>query len=120
MIEKSGRTVSPAGSRSFFDDEDVPDATPLGGVDFSTLELRYMSDTHQSGGPGIQYAFSANPVAGDHPSYGGRKAALLASDAFFVWFEPPTAVFTANLKPDEPDRIVDDKFGRTDVGRLLL
>ena len=94
-------------------------ADPLGGVDFSTLELRYVADTYQ-GGPGLQYAFSAQPAPEDHPSYGGRRAALTASDAFFVWLVLPTSAFTVNLNPDEPNRIIDSQFGRTDAGRILL
>jgi hypothetical protein len=104
---------------TYYGDEEEPDAAPLGGVDFSTLELRYVSDTYQ-GGSGLRYAFSAEPGPADQPSYGGRQAALLASDAFFVWLELPTSDFTVNLNPDEPDRIIDAKFGQTDAGRVLL
>lgn len=100
-------------------DDNVLGDAPLGGVDFSTLELRYLSDTYQ-GGSGVQYAFSAQPGPADQPSYGGRSAALLASDAFFVWLELPTSSFTVNLNPDEPNRIIDAKFGQTDAGRVLL
>jgi len=101
------------------DSDNVAGDNPLGGVDFSTLELRYVSDTYQ-GGSGIRYAFSAQPGPVGQPSYGGRSAALLASDAFFVWLELPTSSFTVNLNPDEPDRIIDAKFGTTDAGRVLL
>jgi hypothetical protein len=91
----------------------------LGGVDFSTLELRYLSDTH-TGGPGLRYGFTVDTVEGDQPSYGGRRAAQLASDAFFVWLALPPSDFTVNLNPDEPDRIIEAQFGRTDAGRVLL
>ena len=101
------------------DNEDIGATDPLGGVDFSTLELRYLSDTYQ-GGSGLGYAFSADASATDKPSYGGRAAARLASDAFFVWLSLPTSKFTVNLNPDEPDRIMDAEFGRTDAGRVLL
>lgn len=92
---------------------------PLGGVDFSTLELRYVSDTYQ-GGSGLQYAFSADPEPAGQTSYGGRLAARRASDSFFVWLELPTSDFTVNLNPDEPNRIIDASFGSTDAGRILL
>jgi hypothetical protein len=92
---------------------------PLGGVDFSTLELRYVSDTYQ-GGSGLRYAFSAGPEPAGQTSYGGRLAARRASDSFFVWLELPTSDFTVNLNPDEPNRIIDAKFGSTDAGRILL
>ncbi len=99
--------------------EDIGADEKLGGVDFSTLELRYVSDSYL-GGSGLRYAFSANPGPKGQPSYGGRQAAELASDAFFVWLELPTSAFTVNLNPDEPDRIIDSRFGRTDAGRILL
>ncbi|WP_148083568.1 hypothetical protein [Micromonospora sp. Llam0] len=94
-------------------------ADAVGGVDFATLELRYVSDTYH-GGSGLAYAFSAEPTPENSPSYGGQRAALLASDAFFVWMALPTSAFTVNLNPDEPERIMDTQFSKTDAGRVLL
>ncbi|MEV0598233.1 hypothetical protein AB0I82_02860 [Streptomyces sp. NPDC050315] len=91
----------------------------LGGVDFSTLELRYVSDTYHNGS-GVQYAFKADKLTTDERSFGGRRAARLASDSFFVWLALPPSAFTVNLNPDEPDRIIDAEFGKTDAGRVLL
>jgi hypothetical protein len=101
-------------------DYDPGDATtnPLGGVDFSTLQLRYVSDSYQ--GHAAQFAFKADATPEDQPSYGGKQAAKLASDSFFVWLELPVDAFTVNLNPDEPERIIDSQFGRTDAGRVLL
>ncbi|GGW39561.1 hypothetical protein [Streptomyces xantholiticus] len=101
-------------------DSGHPDlAQDLGGVDFSTLELRYVSDTYHNGS-GVQYAFKADALPADEQSFGGRRAAQLASDSFFVWLELPPSAFTVNLNPDEPNRIIDEKFGQTDAGRVLL
>ncbi|CAL9611781.1 hypothetical protein [Streptomyces sp. enrichment culture] len=99
----------------------VPAVTPpdLGGVDFSTLELRYVSDTRHNGS-GVEYAFTADRLPTGGKSFGGRRAARLASDSFFVWLALPPAAFTVNLNPDEPGRIIDARFGRTDAGRVLL
>lgn len=91
----------------------------LGGVDFSTLQLRYISDTDLNGN-GVQYSFAANPQTGAAPSFGGNANAYMASDSFFVWLALPTSAFTVNLNPNEPDRIIDAQFGRTDAGRILL
>lgn len=101
-------------------DYDPGDATanPLGGVDFSTLQLRYVSDSYQ--GHAAQFAFKADAAPEDQPAYGGKQAAKLASDSFFVWLELPVDAFTVNLNPDEPERIIDSQFGRTDAGRVLL
>lgn len=113
------RAIAAQDAEEFGTDYDPDDATETpGGVDFSTLQLRYVADTHQ--GDAAQFAFSADAAPADQPSYGGRRAAQLASDAFFVWLELPTSSFTVNLNPDEPDRIIDDEFGRTDAGRVLL
>ncbi|MCV7243031.1 hypothetical protein H7J83_09780 [Mycobacterium mantenii] len=91
----------------------------LGGVDFSTLQLRYISDTDLNGN-GVQYSFAANAQTGAAPSFGGNVNAYMASDSFFVWLALPTSSFTVNLNPNEPDRIIDAQFGRTDAGRILL
>ena len=91
----------------------------LGGVDFSTLELRYIADTDYSG-TGVRYAFAANTQTGTAPSFGGEDNANMASDSFFVWMSLPPQSFTVNLMPNEPDRIIDAQFGRTDAGRILL
>jgi hypothetical protein len=92
---------------------------PLGGVDFSTLELRYLSDTF-TGAAGVKYAYHVDPDPNQKISFGGAKAAKLAADSFFTWLALPESAFTVNLNPEEPNRIVDERFGRTDAGRVLL
>ncbi|WP_054569960.1 hypothetical protein [Frankia sp. R43] len=89
-----------------------------GGVDFTTLELRYLSDS----GSGLEYAFNArrDPLAGDPRASTGLTVAQETSDAFFVWLALDPSTFWVNLSPNEPDRIVDAELGRTDVGRILL
>jgi hypothetical protein len=102
-----------------FGAESIPD--PLGGVDFSTLELRYVADTYSGGlGAGLRYAYQVDPDPGAEVSYGGQQSAQLAADAFFTWLALPPASFTVNLSPDEPDRIMGAKLGRTEAGRTLL
>ncbi|MFF1320654.1 hypothetical protein ACFVZZ_14655 [Streptomyces chartreusis] len=94
-----------------------PGAAP-GGIDFTTLELRYLSDP----GNGLRYAFGTNAGgtgAARRPATGLRTARE-ASDAFFVWLSLPRSTFWVNLNPNEPDRIVDSDLGRTDAGRILL
>jgi hypothetical protein len=106
-----------------FDDPTESDvfAQPLGGVDFSTLELRYVSDTYGGAlGTGVQYAYKVDTKPGEAVSFGGRESAQLAADSFFTWLTLPPSSFTVNLNPDEPNRIIDAKFGKTDAGRVLL
>ena len=92
--------------------------TPPGGIDFSSLELRYLAGIDS--GTGVKYALQARAatVAGDASS--ALQAAQQASDAFFVWLALPPASFTVNLNPTQPDQILDAQFARTDAGRVLL
>lgn len=95
-------------------------ANLLGGIDFSSLELRYLADRNPGDNDSIQYAFTARPTAGGQPTEIGLHAVNQASDSFFVWLTLPTSKFTVNLNPDEPSRIIDADFGRTNAGRVLL
>ncbi|MFJ8386589.1 hypothetical protein ACIQ9Q_19070 [Streptomyces sp. NPDC094438] len=90
-----------------------------GGVDFSTLELRYVGKPVK--GQGLNYSFSANKV--DESAglgYGGQQKAGLISDSFFTWLALTPEKFWVNLNPDQPDKIMDKTFGTTDAGRVLL
>ena len=92
-----------------------------GGIDLSSLQLRYLSDRPtQAGRHDIGYAFSAPTSGAPQHAATGLHAARTASDAFFVWLALPPSTFWVNLNPTEPDRIIDRQFGRTDAGRILL
>ncbi|MFB7596133.1 hypothetical protein [Streptomyces sp. NPDC056160] len=97
----------------------APERTP-GGIDFSQLELRYLADPGP-GADGLRYAFKA-PSATSRGSTAltGLGHATQASDSFFTWLELDPSTFWVNLNPNEPDRIVDARLGRTDAGRVLL
>ncbi|MFE0193048.1 hypothetical protein [Streptomyces sp. NPDC058989] len=91
-----------------------------GGVDFSSLELRYVGTPVK--GKGLNYSFKAgiNPDPDNNPSWGGKAKAQLVSDSFFTWMALTPEKFWVNLNPDQPDKIMDSKFGKTDAGRVLL
>lgn len=120
--ERDEMVTDIARDMGYEDPADAPGAAgDLGGVDFSTLELRYVSDTYRSSlGTGVQYAYKVDAKPGEKVAYGGREAAQLAADSFFTWLVLPASSFTVNLNPDEPDRIIDDRLGKTDAGRVLL
>ncbi|MCO8273858.1 hypothetical protein M1L60_24990 [Actinoplanes sp. TRM 88003] len=104
-------------------DADEAGMTPdqLGGVDFSTLELRYVADTYDGGvGAGLQYAYQVDPDPKAEVSFGGQRSSRLAADSFFTWLALPPSSFTVNLNPDDPADIMDAKLGRTEAGRALL
>jgi hypothetical protein len=88
----------------------------LGGVDFSTLELRYVSDVSSDKTRAAGFAFRARPSRAGSDAKRGRNAA----HAFFVWLALPTSAMWVNLNPSEPDRIIEPRFGRTSAGRVLL
>ncbi|WP_427919909.1 hypothetical protein [Streptomyces sp. cg40] len=89
-----------------------------GGVDFSTLDLKYVGKPVR--GKGVDFAFDAKEDATEQSGWGGKAKSQLISDAFFTWLALTPDKFWVNLNPDEPDRIMDAKFGRTDAGRVLL
>jgi hypothetical protein len=92
-----------------------------GGIDFSTLELRYIAeDSGLLSDRGLKYAFNGTPAASNKNLNAGRIAAAQASDAFFVWLSLSPDKFWVNLNPNEPDRIIDPQFAKTDAGRILL
>ncbi|MEU3461212.1 hypothetical protein ABZ721_14845 [Streptomyces sp. NPDC006733] len=95
-------------------------STGPGGIDFTTMNLRYLADPGD--GSGLQYSFAArrDPLRGDARTSTGMDAALLSSNAFFVWLSLRPGAFWVNLNPDQPDRIVDARLGSTDAGRVLL
>ncbi|MFJ6461117.1 hypothetical protein ACIQM0_08660 [Streptomyces sp. NPDC091387] len=91
-----------------------------GGVDFTTLELRYVGGLGK--GKGMQYSMRADqmPDPDENPGFGGEARMRLSSDALFTWLALTPEKFWVNLNPDEPDRVMDATFGRTDAGRVLL
>lgn len=92
-------------------------ASAPGGIDLSSLELRYVAEPGQGG---FEYAFSASEGSGGTDPAAGLDVAAQQSDAFFVWLSLPRSDFWVNLNPNEPDRIVDEDLGNTEAGRVLL
>jgi hypothetical protein len=66
-----------------------------GGIDFTTLELRYVA---VDGGQ-VSYSFNAQNAADEIHSYGGLAAGQLSSDALFTWLALPESSFWVNLNP---------------------
>lgn len=87
-----------------------------GGIDFTSLELRYMSVS----GDDVRYSFSAAEAPDNVHSFGGLSKAQLSSDALFTWLALPESSFWVNLNPDTPDQIAGEQLAGTDVGRVLL
>ncbi|WP_344245208.1 hypothetical protein, partial [Isoptericola hypogeus] len=128
LANRSGKSLSDARARQqvqndLTNDSRRKDFSPRrpGGIDWTSLELHYVSETPQSGD--FQYAFSAGELADDgeaEPSFGGEAALNLSSDALFTWLALDPSQFWVNLNPDTPDTVIDEEFATTDAGRVLL
>ncbi len=91
-------------------------ARPLGGIDFCSIQLRYVSD----GGTGSNtYSFRA-PTTPGKDSTDGTEAILDGFQALNVWMAINPSKFWVNLNLWEPNRILDKDLAATDVGHVLL
>jgi len=92
----------------------------LGGVDFSTLQMRYLSDDPGSGG--VKYSFSARPAAPgpEQDPLTGLDIAATSTADLRTWLVLDPSKFWVNLNPTQPDKIVDPQLGQTNAGRALL
>jgi hypothetical protein len=91
----------------------------LGGVDFSSLQLRYVSDDPKT--HALRYAYSARPGSPTTADPGHGVTTLRASAADLrTWLTLDPSTFWVNLNPDEPNRVIDPKVGRTNAGRAML
>ncbi|MBF0532812.1 MAG: hypothetical protein HQL23_06935 [Candidatus Omnitrophica bacterium] len=54
------------------------------------------------------------------PSSAIETTAKILFDYFVVGIALPNSAFWVNLKPDAPDRILDDRLAKTDMGKVLL
>ena len=91
-----------------------------GGVDFSTLGLRYLSDHPGSGG--VRYSFSGRSASPgvDQNIDSGLDAVRTSAADLRTWLVLDPNKFWVNLNPTEPGRVVDSQLGRTNAGKALL
>ncbi|MDC7121890.1 LPXTG cell wall anchor domain-containing protein [Cellulomonas fimi] len=128
LAQRSGRTAADAREARRLADDFANDQRRQGfgprrpgGIDWTSLELHYVSDNPQTKDFG--YAFSAAELPDDgeaEPGYGGEAALDLSSDALFTWLSLDQSQFWVNLNPDTPESIIDPQFATTDAGRVLL
>ena len=92
---------------------------PTGGIDFASIEPRYLSEFQDGPLYIMGVAFHAIP---SKPGQGidSERLSELSWNSLFVWLALPNSTFWVNLNPAEPDRIIDRELGKTDVGRILL
>jgi hypothetical protein len=90
-----------------------------GGIDFSSIELRYLSELDADSRYMMGTVFRGIPAA---PGQGNdlKQMSELSWNAFFIWLALPNNTFWVNLHPEQPDRIINKELEKTDVGRILL
>lgn len=90
-----------------------------GGIDLSSVELRYFSE-YQEGPIYVQSAALHATPAETGRGINLDRASELSWNSLYVWLALHSQKFWVNLNPAEPNRIVDPELGKTDVGRILL
>ncbi|SCK09620.1 hypothetical protein [Streptomyces sp. WMMB 322] len=111
--------AAPCGEGEDSSQESALTSKNYGGVDLSSLQLRYMSD---DAGSGVKYAFSAQAAQRGvvQDSRTGHSALIGSMADLRTWLVLNPNKFWVNLNPDEPNRIIDTELGRTNAGRALL
>lgn len=123
IIEHGGQIwehVGP-GVRQFLGRIDVGEP---GGIDFTSIELAYVSERleEMAGAqrPTFQYVLRATEAQPGDETIDPYDAETLSLTWFLVGLSLPNHKFWVNLNPWEPDRVIDAALGRTDVGRVML
>lgn len=94
----------------------------LGGVDFTSINLNYIlaySDP-KLGIYGFDYMLKAKRGEKGVPTINFPAEAQNSMDFFFIGLTLPDYKFWVNLNPREPERIINQSLGKTDVGRIML
>ncbi|MEV1159498.1 hypothetical protein AB0J27_29300 [Micromonospora chokoriensis] len=88
-----------------------------GGIDFSSVQLRYVTDG--GGSTGDTYSFETATSPGQE-SKDGTVQIYDADEALSTWMTVESSRFWVNLNPSQPDKVIDEYLGRTAVGRVML
>ena len=96
-----------------------PTGVDPGGIDFSSLELRYVAISGPLGGD-VHYAMDGSRSLTETATTTGLQTAREDSAAFFTWLVLPPSTFWVNLTPNVPPRIIDPQLAQTEAGRVLL
>lgn len=93
----------------------------LGGVNFTSINLNYISSNpDQIEGPSLDYVLKAEKAEGTEMGVDVINSTEIATTAFMTGLAMPGYRFWVNLNPWEPKRLLDDRLGETDVGRIML
>ena len=99
--------------------EIAAEALDPGGIDFTSLQLRYLSLNGPHHGD-LQYSMASDGAPVTTNPGTGLQTATEDSDAFFTWLTLPPSTFWVNLAPNSPPQIIDPRLALTDAGRVML
>ena len=91
-----------------------------GGVDFTSIQLNYISTFSDQEFGIFNYALKAKKAENDDEIIDIEGATELSLNSFFIGLTLPKSKFWVNLNPWEPDVIMDEDLRKTDMGRIML
>ena len=98
--------------------------TGLGGIDFTSIRLNYISTSTYSDPLGqmqnFDFVLKAKKAENDDEFIDIEGATELSLNSFFIGLTLPESKFWVNLNPWEPDVIADEDLRKTDMGRIML
>ena len=93
----------------------------LGGVDFSSISLNYISmSSNSSGEMDFNFVLKAKKAGKQEPAVDLNNSSALSAKAFLTCLAVSNSKLWVNLNPWEPDRIIDKDLEHTDTGRIML
>ena len=92
----------------------------LGGIDFSSIQLNYISVPSDQNEKTFSYVLKAKKAEEGDKIIDIEDVTELSLSAFFIGLTLPNSKFWVNLDPFEPDVITDEELRKTDVGRIML
>jgi hypothetical protein len=88
----------------------------LGGVNFTSISLRYILITNNS----LAYVIKAQQTSDSNQQLTLEDNSELSFTSFLTGLVLPQSDFWVNLNPWEPDRIIESDLALTDSGRVML
>lgn len=118
---KSGEVIGNIGPASGQPSDIEAKLKQLGGINFTSIKLSYISvNTDSSGGVNFDFLLKADKSEGNSPRIDPINSTLIEAIAFVTGLDVPDDKFWVNLMPWEPNRIIDKQLSESDVGRIML
>lgn len=120
-IHKFGGNIGPANDATGQPSDVEAKSKQLGGINFTSIKLNYISvNANSSGGVDFDFLLKADKAEGASPRIDPINSTLLGATAFMTGLVVPEYKFWVSMDPQDPDRIIDEQLGQTDVGRIML